>query len=119
MTLVEVTAALALLATVLVALLLASIRIRSRTAEQQRASEAMRYAEREIQRLMDSSDGIPTQADGAGDAATGLHWRIVPMDDDGPEGRRFVRFDVISTRDARPAFSCLLVATSGDRRRAP
>lgn len=117
MTLIEVVAAIAILGTILVGIVLAQARHTRQLARTDRIDAAIEAADRQLQRWWTSEEGVPVGDRGVVDQ-TSLRWvsRVVQSPTLDEHGARVVRIDFYSGDDqtrgdsaGRPLFSVDLV----------
>lgn len=108
MTLIEVVAAVAILGTVLVGIVLAQSRHTRQRSMAARQAVAVQVADAMLSAWWASPDGVPRDAGGGVDGYPGLHWRtrVVAHDGIAPLGGEVLRFtmwDSAARHNARPA----------------
>lgn len=103
-TLMEVMAGLALLATVLVVVLQIEARYRHQAARAQRRAAAVRVADGLLTEWWQAPKGIPQAASGVATADTGFSWRTAPVADATVSelGGQIVRLEVFDAHAAEP-----------------
>jgi len=104
LTLIEVVAAIAILGTILVGIVLAQSRNTRQLAEARRTAEAVRHADELLADWWADEQGVPLNAAGAIDADPTLAWRTRRVANPPIEqlGGRVVRVEVLDTAPALP-----------------
>jgi prepilin-type N-terminal cleavage/methylation domain-containing protein len=105
LTLVEVVAGLALLSTLLVAVLTTKARVTRQWSHAQRKLQAVAAADRLLAEWWPRRDVFPRQSSGRVAGDSGLHWQTTPVGNSALNGMRtsVIRLDIVEGRASRPA----------------